>query len=75
MATGGFYTHIRESLATTNVLALMGLLPSMCANMDGQGASLDKAFSTSRNGASIRPLVSVYTIMSLQIRLSIEALC
>jgi hypothetical protein len=44
------------------------------ANMYSQGTSLDEALATPTVGAGIRPLVGVYPIMPLKVRLAVEAL-
>jgi hypothetical protein len=67
-------TYIRETLSAANMLALVRLLSSVCSNMNGQGTSLDKALSAFRNGACVRSLIRVDSIMSLQITLTVEAL-
>ena len=74
MLTGSTFPHIRESLPTANVLALMRFLACMSANVDSESTSLDEAFSTSRCHTRIWPLIRVNSVMSLKIRLPVEAL-
>jgi hypothetical protein len=67
-------THIGEPLAAANVLALMGLLARVCADVHGQGTPLDEALATSRGCTSVRTLVCVNAVVPLQVRLAVEAL-
>jgi hypothetical protein len=67
--------YIRETLSAANILALERFLSSVCLNMNGQGTSLDEALSAFRNRAYVRSLIRVDSIMSLQVTLTIEALC
>jgi hypothetical protein len=66
--------HIGESLPTANMLALMRLLACVCTDVDGQGAPLDEALHASGRQARIWALVCVDAVMSLEIRLAVEAL-
>lgn len=59
------YTYIRETLPTTDVLALMRLLSCVCPNMNSQSTPLDKALPTPRNRTSVWSFISMYTIMPL----------
>lgn len=52
----------------------MGLIACVRSAMDGQGTPLDKSLFTRLVIARVRSLVCVYAIMSLKIRLAIEAL-
>lgn len=70
----GTVTHIREPLATANVLALVRLLAGMCANVHRQGASLDEALATAGRCTSVGSLVGVNAVVSLQVGLAVEAL-
>ena len=56
------------------MLALVRLLARVRPDVDGQGAPLDEALATLGMVALVRPLICVYPIMSLQIRLAVEAL-
>jgi hypothetical protein len=56
------------------MLAVVRLLAGVCAGVYCQGAPLDEALATFGVVALVRPLVCVYPIMSLQIRLAVEAL-
>jgi hypothetical protein len=56
------------------MLALVRLLTGVSADVDSQGTSLNEALATARGGTSIRPLICVNSIMSLQVRLAVEAL-
>jgi hypothetical protein len=47
----------------------------MYSNMNGQGTFLDKGLSASRDRACVRSLIRVDSIMSLEITLTLEALC
>jgi hypothetical protein len=67
--------YIRETLSAVNLLALVRLLSRMCSNMNGQGTSLDEALSAFGNRACVRSLIRMDSIMSLQITLTVEALC
>jgi hypothetical protein len=67
--------YIRKTLAAIVMLALVRLFSSMCSNMNGQGTFLDEVLSASRDRACVRPLIRVDSIMSLQITLTVEALC
>lgn len=65
---------VRKAFAASNMLALVRLLTSVCSDVNSQGASLDEALATARGGARVRSLIGVNSIMSLQVRLAIEAL-
>lgn len=52
----------------------MRLLACVSSNVDGQGTPLDEALSASWRVARVWPLVCVYPVMSLQVRLAVEAL-
>jgi hypothetical protein len=56
------------------MLALVGLLAGVGADVDSQCASLDEALATSRLFAHVRALICVYPEVSLQVRLAVEAL-
>ena len=56
------------------MLAPVWLLASVGSDVDGQGAPLDEALGACSLGAMVWPLVCVYAVMSLQIRLAVEAL-
>jgi hypothetical protein len=43
----GEYTHIREPLSTTDMLALMGLLAGVSTDVNGQRTPLDEALAAS----------------------------
>jgi hypothetical protein len=68
--TGG----IREALAAANMLALMRFLTSVRSDVDCERTSLDEALSASRRHTGVGPLVRMYPVVSLQVRLSVEAL-
>jgi len=68
------FPHIRKTFPAADVLALMRFLACMSANMDGESTPLDEAFTTSRCHTRIWPLIRVYSVMPLKIRLSVEAL-
>lgn len=73
-AVAGQGRRVRESLAAAKVLALMGLLASVGADVDSQGAALDEALAAAGNGAGVGALVGVDSVVSLKIRLAVEAL-
>lgn len=52
----------------------MGLLASVGADVDGEGAALDEALAAARNGTGVGALVGVDSVVSLKIRLAVEAL-
>jgi len=55
------------------VLAVVRLFAGVRASMYSQGAPLDEALPAVRVVALVRPFICVYPIMSLQIRLAVEA--
>jgi hypothetical protein len=61
------FAHITEPLATSNMLALVWLLPGVCSHMHRQGTPLDEALAASWRAASVWALVCVYPVMPLQI--------
>jgi hypothetical protein len=67
-------SYVGEPFSTANVLALVRLLAGMCSDVDSQGTSLDEALSTSRCHARVWALIGVNSVMSLKIRLPVEAL-
>ena len=56
------------------MLAVVRLLAGVRAGVHRQGAPLDEALAAVRVVALVWPLVGVYPIVSLQIRLAVEAL-
>ena len=56
------------------MLANVRLLASMGANVHCQGASLDEALVASWRRTGIGPLIGVYSVVPLEIRLAVEAL-
>jgi len=72
LAGGG--TDIREGLSTIRLFAMVRLLAGMGANVHRQRAPLDEALPATLLVASVRSLLGVYAMMSLQIRFAIEAL-
>lgn len=52
----------------------MRLLTGVGPRMHGQGASLDEALVAILDGAMIRALIGMYTIMATEIRLAIKRL-
>ena len=56
------------------MLALVWLLTRVRPDVDCEGTPLDEALSAPRRGALVRPLVGVYAVVPLQIRLAVEAL-
>jgi hypothetical protein len=73
-AMGLHSAYIRESLAASDVLALVRLLASVRPDVDCQCTPLDEALTTPRRAAGVWPLVGVYPVVPLQVRLSVEAL-
>lgn len=67
-------THVGETLSTPKVGALMGLLARVGADVDGKCAPLDEALPAPRSHTRVRSLIGVYSVVSLQVRLSVEAL-
>lgn len=67
-------TYIGETLAATNMLTLVRLLTSVRTNVDCQCTALNETLATSGCSTRVRSLVCVYTVMSLQVRLAVEAL-
>lgn len=67
-------THVGEPLAASNMLALVRLLPRVGADVDGQGASLDEGLAAAGCRTRVRALVGVNAVVSLQVRLAVEAL-
>lgn len=66
--------YIGESLAAANMLALVWFLAGVRTNVDSQRASLDEALSTTMRQACIRTFIGVYAVVSLEVRLPVEAL-
>jgi hypothetical protein len=56
------------------MLALMRFLAGMGPNVNSESAPLDEALSTPRSHTRVGTLIGVYAIMSLQVRLAVEAL-
>jgi hypothetical protein len=59
--------HIRESLATAFVQALMRLFAGVSANVHRQSAALDEALAAAWDHASVWALICVNSEMSLQV--------
>ncbi len=68
-------TYIRKTLSATREWALVRLVASMGTAVDSQGAALNECLVARFVVTSVRALVGVYSIMALEIRLSIETLC
>lgn len=66
--------RVGEPLAASNMLALVRLLPRVGADVDGQGASLDEGLAAAGCRTRVRALVGVNAVVSLQVRLAVEAL-
>lgn len=73
-AMAGETGRVGESLATANVGALVRLLASVRANVNRQSAALDEALAATVLVAAVRALVGVNAVVSLEIRLAVEAL-
>jgi hypothetical protein len=56
------------------VLTLVRLLAGVRSDMDCERAPLNEALSATRGVAGVWALIGVYPVMSLQVRLSVEAL-
>lgn len=52
----------------------MRFLAGVCPDVNGQGATLDKTLAAVGLVAGVRSLICVDAVMSLQVRLAIEAL-
>lgn len=61
------WTDVGEALSTSNMLALVRLLASMCSDVDSQSTALNKALAATRRCASVRPLICVNSVVSLQV--------
>ena len=70
----GSTTYVGEPLSASLMLAVVRLLAGVRAGVHRQGAPLDEALAAVRVVALVWPLVGVYPIVSLQIRLAVEAL-
>jgi len=66
--------YIREFLATTLMFAAVRLLASVGTMMNGQCASLNKCLGAASVCAIVRSLVGVYSKVTLEVGLAIEAL-
>lgn len=60
-------THVRKGLSTIRLFAMMRLFASMGTNVHRQRAPLDEALAATLLVTSIRSLLCVYAMMSLQI--------
>jgi hypothetical protein len=67
-------TYIGEPFAASHVLALMGFLAGVSADVDCESTPLNEALAAACSGALVRSFIGVYPVMSLQIRLAVEAL-
>lgn len=67
-------TYVGKWLPAFGNFALVWLLAGVCSEMDGEGTTLDKPLSAILPVASVWPLVCVNAVVSLKIRLSVEAL-
>jgi hypothetical protein len=56
------------------VLTLVRLLTSVSSDVDGQRAALDEALATSRRDTGVGSLIRMYAVVSLKVRLAVEAL-
>lgn len=66
--------YVGEPFSAADMLALVRLLASMGSDVNCQGTSLDEALPTSGCHARVWTLIGVDSIMSLEIRLPVEAL-
>jgi hypothetical protein len=64
--------RIREPLSTPNVLALMWLFTSVSTDVNSQRTPLNEALAATWGHARVRSLICVDSIMSLEIRFSVE---
>ncbi len=55
-------------------MAWLRLLAGVRRDVHRQGTPLDETLSASWRGARVRPLVGVYPVVPLQVRLAVEAL-
>ncbi len=67
-------TNIGEALVAAKVLAHVRLLARVGADVHRQGGALDEALAASGSIALVRPLIGVYPVVPLQVRLAVEAL-
>lgn len=67
-------THVREALSASKVRALMRLLSGMRPDVNCECASLDETLPTSRRHTRVWSLIGMYPVVTLQVRLSVEAL-
>ena len=72
-ANGGSY--IREALSATREWALMRLVTSMSTAVDSQGAALNEGLVARFVVTSVGTFIGMYSVMTLEIRFSIETLC
>jgi len=56
------------------MLALVRLLAYMRSDVNSESALLDKALATTRSYARIWPLISVYSVESLEVRFPVKTL-
>lgn len=67
-------SYIRESFTTADVHALMGFLPGVGANVDGESTPLNETLTTPWSHTRVWSLVGMNSVVSLQVRLPVEAL-
>jgi hypothetical protein len=66
--------YIREPFSTSYMLALVGFFAGMSTDVNGEGAPLDETLSTTWRHARVRSLICMDAVVSLEVRLSVEAL-
>jgi hypothetical protein len=67
-------TYIRETLTAVDVLALVRFLARVRADMYCQGTPLDETLPAPHGRALVWSFIGVYPVVSLQVRLPVEAL-
>ncbi len=68
------FAYIREPFPASNMLALMRFLACVSANVNSQGTSLNKTFTTTWGHTGVRSFICMDSIMSLKVGFSVEAL-
>lgn len=66
--------YIREAFSTSGMLALMGLLARVSTDMNSKSTPLDEALATTWSHTGVWTLICMYAVMSLEVRLPVEAL-
>lgn len=67
-------THVREAFSAPKVCALMGFLPGVRSDVNCECAPLDETLPAARRHTRVGPLIGMYPVVTLQVRLSVKAL-